>query len=305
MIVHHSNLEALEKTFDIDKKKLVCYHCGVACDLKGMVEERRDFLKGMNSIEDKPYVQPEKLKKDIVELREKRNQEVGYRYRIEFSKIGPITFISHLDLQKVMSRIFKRAALDTLHSEGYNIRPLLSFGPALTLGISSLTEYFDVRVPSPWTEFDAVMARLQSHSEPGILFKGISVITSKTPSIQDSAKAFTYFIPVRSAAQMESVVGELKGQEEIIIKSYSKKEEKLLDKDIRPMIVDVSIGILNLTEKELEIIDEVSPCRSAGIYVTTAVKQGSGVRPSELTELLVSRGLEVERPIKVAIELNT
>lgn len=30
MIVHHSNLETLEKTFDIDKKKLVYYHCGVA-----------------------------------------------------------------------------------------------------------------------------------------------------------------------------------------------------------------------------------------------------------------------------------
>ena len=45
MVVHHSNLETLEKTFDIDKKKLVCYHCGVACDLKGMVEERRDFFQ--------------------------------------------------------------------------------------------------------------------------------------------------------------------------------------------------------------------------------------------------------------------
>ena len=34
----------------------------------------------------------------IVELREKRNQAVGFKYRIEFSKIGPITFITHIDL---------------------------------------------------------------------------------------------------------------------------------------------------------------------------------------------------------------
>lgn len=304
MIVHHSNLESLEKTFDIDKKKLVCYHCGVACDLKGMVEERRDFLKGMNSIEDTPYVKPEKLKKDIVELREKRNQDVGFRYRIEFSKIGPITFISHLDLQKVMMRIFKRSGLETLHSEGYNLRPLLSFGPALTLGISSLTEYFDVRVPFEWKEFPEIMEKLQTHSEPGIIFKDITVINNKTPSIQDSAKAFKYFVPVKSKEVIDTVLTDLKGQTEIIIKSYSKKEEKLLDKDIRPMIIDLSSGVLSLSERELEIIDEVSPCRMPGIFVTTVVKQGSGIRPSELIELLTSRGLEVERPIKVGIELN-
>lgn len=303
MIVHHSNLESLEKTFDIDKKKLVCYHCGVACDLKGMIEERRDFLTGMNAIKDDPYVEPEKLKKDIVELREKRNQEVGFRYRIEFSKIGPITFISHLDLQKVMMRIFKRSGLETLHSEGYNIRPLLSFGPALTLGISSLTEYFDVRVPVEWKDFDAVMTKLQEHSEPGIIFKNIVVITNKTPSIQDSAKAFTYFVPVRKAHDIEKVVTDLKSQEKIIIQSYSKKEEKLLDKDIKPMILDLNMGELSLGEKITEIIDEVSPCRMPGIFFKTEVKQGAGVRPSEIVELLTSRGLLVERPIKVGIEI--
>lgn len=305
MIVHHSNLTTLEKTFDIDKKKLVCYHCGVACDLKNMVEERRDFLKGMNSIEDVPYVAPEVLKKDIVELREKRNQITGSRYRIEFSKIGPITFISHLDLQKVMNRIFKRSGLETLHSEGYKLRPLLSFGPALTLGISSLTEYFDVRVPTEWTDFDAVMKQLQDHSEPGILFKGITTITNKTPSIQDSAKSFTYFIPVKKGEGIETLVADLKSQEQIIIQSFSKKDEKLLDKDIRPMILDMKLGALNLNEKIMEIIDEVSPCRTAGIFVTAQVNQGASIRPSEIVDLFVSRGLEVDRPIKVEIELNS
>lgn len=304
MIVHHSNLETLEKTFDIDKKKLVCYHCGVACDLKGMVEERRDFLKGMKAIENIPYVQPENLKKDIVELREKRNQAVGFKYRIEFSKLGPITFISHLDLQKVMARIFKRAQMETLHSEGYNIRPLLSFGPALTLGISSLSEYFDVRVPTEWSDFDDVLQKLQAHSEPGIMFKDIKVIDSKTPSIQDAAKAFTYFVPVKNNDRIDNVVKELKGREQILIQSYSKKEEKLLEKDIRPMLIEMISGELNLGEKVIEIIDEVSPCRMPGIYVTAQVKQGASIRPSEIIDVLTGQGLEVERPIKVGIELN-
>jgi radical SAM family uncharacterized protein/radical SAM-linked protein len=304
MIVHHSNLETLEKTFDIDKKKLVCYHCGVACDLKGMVQERRDFLTGMKAIKDEAYVPPEVLKKDIVELREKRNQFVGAKYRIEFSKIGPITFISHLDLQKVMQRIFKRAQLETLHSEGYNLRPLLSFGPALTLGISSLTEYFDVRVPTEWNDFEAVLQILQNHSEPGILFKNISVITNKTPSIQDSAKSFKYFIPVQNNTEVASVVEKLRSQDQIIIQSYSKKDELLLDKDIRPMLLELEAGALNLHETIMEIIDEVSPCRMSGIFLTASVKQGTSIRPSEIVDVFKSMGLTVERPIKVGIELN-
>ena len=303
MIVHHSNLESLEKTFDIDKKKLVCYHCGVACDLKQMVEERRDFLKGMNSIKDEPYVQPEVLKKNIVELREKRNQEMGARYRIEFSKIGPITFISHLDLQKVMARIFKRAGLETLHSEGYNIRPLLSFGPALTLGISSLVEYFDVRVPEEWKDYNEIISLLDKHSEPGIHFRAINPITNKTPSIQDAAKSFTYFIPVK-AGDKDTVGTELKNASEILIQSYSKKDEKFLEKDIRPMLLDVTLGKLDLSENLLETIDEVSPCRAEGLYIQALVDQGRSIRPSEITDLLVARGLEIERPIKVSIGLH-
>jgi radical SAM family uncharacterized protein/radical SAM-linked protein len=303
MIVHHSNLETLEKTFDVDKRKLVCYHCGVACDLKGMVEERRDFLKGMKAIEDTPYVAPENLKKDIADLREKRGHTVGFKYRLEFSKLGPITFISHLDLQKVMTRIFKRANMETLHSEGYKIRPLLSFGPALTLGISSLTEYFDIRVPSEWQNFDEILETLQKHSEPGIKFKGITVINSKTPSIQDSAKAFTYFIPVKEAG-IQAVVERLRTQEKILIQSYSKKDEAFFEKDIKPLIIDIKSGLLDLSESILEIIDEVSPCRSEGIFVTTQVNQGAGVRPSELIDVLTTAGLKVDRPIKVGIELN-
>lgn len=301
MIVHHSNLESLEKTFDIDKRKLVCYHCGVACDLKGMVEERRDFLKGMKSIKHEPYVQPEILKKDIAELREKRTS-VGFKYRIEFSKIGPITFISHLDLQKVMMRIFKRANLETLHSEGYKLRPLLSFGPALTLGISSLTEYFDVRVPEAWTDFDHMLSELQKHSEPGIIFKNITVIDSKTPSIQEAANAFTYFVPVKDG-NVEDVVKKISTAEKLLIQSYSKKDDKLLEKDIRPMMMKITHGKLDLSEKIMEVIDEVSPCRAEGIFMTAAVSKGTSIRPSEIIELLTKEGLSIERPIKVAIQL--
>ncbi len=150
-----------------------------------------------------------------------------------------------------------------------------------------------------------MLAKLQAHSEPGIRFKEITVINSKTPSIQDSAKTFTYFIPVKGNSEVKTIVESLKSQEQIIIQSYSKKDEKLLDKDIRPMLIDITTGELNLSEAILEIIDEVSPCRMPGIFVTAQVKQGASIRPSEIIDVLTSRGLMVERPIKIGIELQT
>src|SRR5690606_14607395 len=140
-----------------------------------MVEERREYLTSVNAIEDTPYEAPKERKK-IVDLREKRGQFTGEKYRIEFSKIGPLSLISNLDTIKIIARIFKRADIDLLFSEGYKTRPLISFGPALSLGISSLKEFFDVRVPEEWENPDNILEKLQQHSETGIIFTRVRKI---------------------------------------------------------------------------------------------------------------------------------
>jgi radical SAM-linked protein len=270
-----------------------------------MVEERREFLGEMDANDDMPYVAPEILRKDILDYRERRGQEQGFKYRVSFAKVGPITFISHLDLQKVMARVFRRGSIDTLLSEGYNIRPLLSFGPALALGISSMCEAFDVRVPNEWTDFEEILGKLREHAEPGLLFHKIEPLTNKTPSIQDQATAFTYFLPVRNAEAMNDTLARLNAMERLTISSYSKKEQRDVEKDVRPMILGLEAGMLDLPLDVLNIIDEVSPCKMPGIKIKTALTSGSGIRPSELLEIFRAQGLEVERPIKVDAELKT
>lgn len=303
MIVHHTNLEALEKTFSVDKKRLVCYSCGVECDLQEMVEERRDYLTSMNATEDLPY-EPPKERKKIVDLREKRGQNVGYKYRIEFSKLGSLSFISHLDTQKIVARIFKRAEVELLYSEGYKTRPLISFGPALTLGISSLREFFDVRVPERWERPEEVLKLLQNFSEKGINFNEIYELEGKAPSIQDSVKEFTYFLKVDNPELLPKVLGEINDDEKIVVKSYNKKLKAFVDKDIKSKLAQIYSGTLGLSEEQMDIIDEVSPCKGEGIFVKTLVDQGSSVRPSEIVEILQGRGLKIHRPVKAAVSLN-
>ncbi len=302
MIVHHSDLESLSKTFDIDKKKLVCYHCGIACDLKEMVEERREFLTELKAVKYEAYIAPEKLKKDILDTREKRGQFIGHTYRIEYSKVGPLTFISHLDLQKIMSRIFKRAKIEILFSEGYKLRPLLSFGPALALGINSLTEFFDVRVPYAWENPEEMLKELQKNSETGIIFKAIKTIDKNSDSIQDAAKAFEYFIPVNNPDKITEAVMEINNAESVILNSYSKAQEKYLEKNVKPFILEVTPSEFEAGIEVTNLINEVSPVTGfKGVKVRTAVHQGTGIRPVEIVQVMDKFGLKVERPIKTAV----
>ncbi|MFN8369358.1 MAG: TIGR03960 family B12-binding radical SAM protein [Bacteriovoracaceae bacterium] len=316
--VHHSNVQDLVQAYDVEKKKLVCYHCGIKCDLKGMIEKRKDFLTTLKSftpevakekvevvtVENQPIAAKNSSSK-ILESRAKRGQTVGYKYRLNFSKVGAISFISHLDLQKIISRIFKRCDLEVLFSEGYNQRPLISFGPALNLGISSLSEYFDVRVPHEWTDRDAMLELLNKNSERGIIFNYIEQIDQKTASIQDSIKFYKYFIPLIEGSDVENIVKELNGTEELIVKSYSKKDEQYFPKNIRDFIVSIDWLNCNMSEELQNIIDEVSPCKNLkGFEVVTKVDKGTTIRPTELIEIFKSRNLTVEKPIKLESQIH-
>ncbi len=304
MIVHHTNLEALEKTFDIDKKKLVCYHCGVACDLKGMVEERKDFLERVDALEDAPYERP--IHKKIIETREKRGQFLGHTYRIGFSKIGSLSFISHLDLQKIMARIFKRAEMKMLFSEGYNTRPLISFGPALSLGISSLSEYFDVRLPEKIENPTEFLNLLLENSEKGILFNSVKEIDKRDKSIQVAVDEFTYFLPLKSeeSENSETCMNKINSTEILVVESFSKRHKRNIEKNVKDKIKSITTGKLDLNPQLMAVIDEVSPCLGEGLFIKTDVRDGTSVRPMDLKKAIESLGIMVERPIKLESRLE-
>lgn len=66
--------------------------------------------------------------------------------RLRFSKQGRLKYISHLDINRALSRAFKRAAIPMWYTEGYNPHPYMSFSLPLSLGVESLCEYVDIRI---------------------------------------------------------------------------------------------------------------------------------------------------------------
>ena len=184
--VHHTNIASAEA----EKKRLVCYDCGIACDMTQMKEERLVFLGTLGAkTEPKPPPVPEPElvdKTKNVDIGKKNaprrgtNQGEGVRVRLAFRKFGRATFTSHLDLVRLFPRLFRRAQLPVFYSEGFHARPVMVFCPALTLGASSLSEYVDVKFRRRDVS-DEVLQNLPKLLAPlsfdGIEFTGATVLS--------------------------------------------------------------------------------------------------------------------------------
>jgi len=198
--VHHTNLEE----HLADPKKLVCYDCGVACDLDAMKSERAAFLVSLGALRPRtPRAAAAAAgaeasdasegatagatggattdaatppKKGLAFTPKKRppvreDQGPGVRVRLCFEKLGRAAFGSHLDLVRLLPRLFRRIQLPLYYSVGYHPKPVMIFGPALPLGVLSLGEHVDIKLATTTPlELDTLPARLTESSLDGVRF---------------------------------------------------------------------------------------------------------------------------------------
>jgi hypothetical protein len=177
MLIHHTNLEDAEP----DHRRLVCYDCGVACDLTKMRDDRLVALRTLGA--DKrpephgPVSPHETERAERVRLAGHNGAGEPYTtYRIAFAKVGRAAFLGHLDLARLLARSFRRAELALANTRGFSPKPRMTFGPALGLGVPSLHELMDVDLEGAELSADDVKTRLASVCPPGIEIRECSVV---------------------------------------------------------------------------------------------------------------------------------
>ena len=176
-LLHPASVEEAEAG---RKDKLICYDCGVSCDLTAMKEERLYFLRRMNAwtkpveappVERREVRPPGEQGKRSRQAPVREAQGAAYRYRLRYTKLGRVSYLGHLDLTRHLPRIFRRARVELLYSVGFHPKPELSFGPALGLGVPSLGELVDVKLAEPIDPLELV-ARLNAVTLDGIRWLG-------------------------------------------------------------------------------------------------------------------------------------
>lgn len=240
MFVHHTNVEEAST----DARRLVCYDCGIACDMGKMRENRIGFLGRMGA--DKPggrarlpvlpATEPGK-KVSPEALRPVREGGPAERFRLTFTKTGPSALLGHLDLIRELPRVIRRAGVRTAYTRGFHPKPDMTFGPALSLGVASLGEYLDVRLidaPEP----DDLVRRLNSVSAGGIRFTSAAWLGPDDPRVSAIIDGARYVV-----ALARSVVQEVGGAPwlEVKLADFDRAESLCVRRSIEGIgkIVDV------------------------------------------------------------------
>jgi radical SAM family uncharacterized protein/radical SAM-linked protein len=199
MLIHHTNLADAEP----DRRRLVCYDCGVACDLAKMRGDRLVALRTLGATErpasrdvpvdaggelvdvserggGSPAESRDNARAERVRLAGHKGAGAAYStYRLRFAKIGRAAFLGHLDLVRLIARTLRRADLPLAMTRGFSPKPRLVFGPALGLGVPSLGEIMDIDleyVDACELDADIVRERIAAVCPPGIEIQSCSIV---------------------------------------------------------------------------------------------------------------------------------
>lgn len=126
------------------------------------------------------------------------------RLRVTFSKDGPLTYTSHLDLARVWERALRRAGIPLAYSQGFNPRPKLQLAAALPLGHTGEAELLDV-----WLERPVAVDRFAGASGPvlpaGLAISQVCPVDSQAPALATQVVAAEYQVTVEWGEVAESV----------------------------------------------------------------------------------------------------
>lgn len=174
--------------------------------------------------------------------------------RCKFKKENDMIYISHLDLQRLLQRAFRRAEIQLSYSQGFNPHPKMSYGHALALGTESQGEYLDVEIEDDLTA-DEFLTKINATMPEGIEFIKAKEITKEVPSLASTIEYGEYMFTLEvdkelSKEFIKTKVSDLMNQEQILITKKNKKG-KTVEVDIRPMIktfdvIDVEDKVITL-----------------------------------------------------------
>lgn len=311
--VHHTNLPDAEG----DQRKLVCYDCGIACDMSEMRDERIVALRSLRSSHKEPVAEPAVAASSNLVPAEalvgrlgtsnledgnawKANAEAAHsRLRLIFGKQGPLRFLSHRDLLRILPRMFRRAEVELAFSRGYNPIPRMIFSPALALGMAADEEVVDIDVLLPRSREDLagllsdeeraamgvdVVRRIRDAAPPGLVIVSGTLLEPgavKLPKLIEAADYAVSLEPDQLAVAAETVARRLAEGELTVQRAVHKKKRGGKRRPIRKGEAPV--------ERTIDVREYLMDAAVEDGALTFRLRVGNdgGVRPREVVEALL------------------
>ncbi|HTQ46145.1 MAG TPA: TIGR03960 family B12-binding radical SAM protein [Polyangiaceae bacterium] len=297
--VHATNLEDAHA----ETRRLVCYDCGVACDLSAMREQRVVYLRKLGAEAPRPVEPPKRAQKGPPP---RLVQGEPRRYRFVYEKTGPAAFLSHLDVIRALPRSFRRLEIPLFYSSGFHPKPDMTFGPALSLGVASLAEAVDMRIAAD-LEPAEILEDLNVGAQPGIRFIGAARLGAQDAGLTRIVDGARYAVGIPRDV-LASRGGEAWLRERIDAAMAASELPVVRRIDGIGKRVDVRSFLRRLVLGEA---DATSAMARAGIVgdlvvltVDVEVRGNGGVKIAEVVEVLVGDAELPHRAVRTAMGLR-
>lgn len=162
----------------------------------------------------------------------------------QFKRTTALRFLSHLDQQRLFQRAFRRADIPVEYSQGFNPHPRMSFALAMSVGLTSDSEYGEVIV-SEDIDVAAFISRLNQVLPGGLEITSAKICGEKAISLSASLCKSVYRIRITVVAgtdlkALSQIIDIYLEQPQILMLKRNKKG-KFVEKDIRPYIEAIAV----------------------------------------------------------------
>lgn len=164
--------------------------------------------------------------------------------RIKFVKNQDMIYISHLDVQRLLQRAFRRAEVELSFSKGFNPHPKMSYGNALALGVESYGEYVDIEIEDD-ISCQELMDKINTQLPEGMQFEKCIELELGERALAANIVFGDYEFEIPNVSKVNEEVTiknleKLKNSESIITTRRNKKK-RIVEVDIRPLIKTINI----------------------------------------------------------------
>jgi len=223
-----------------------CNRCGTCKGLylKERFEKKREFfLKLQKEVETE-----RKTKKES-------NQQKRITYLMVFSKKGTAKYLSHLDLVRIFQRGLRISNLPISFTRGFTPRPVITFSPALELGVEGENEMMIVELTEK-VKPEEIVTTLNRGLPEGIKVKSAKKIPFEMRKMLSKDCTLIYIIQSKNPVSIQQdwqhktfVKKSKKGEKRVKLGDYIKGIEKLSSNTFKLSVVfSTSRGSLKIIE---------------------------------------------------------
>ena len=176
------------------------------------------------------------IKPTPLKLREAVNDNrPNIHYRAFFSKMGKMSYVTNLDLVRMIYNVFRATDLPISYSHGFNVHPVVSFGPPLSLGVQGRNEYFDF-VMKEFADTELLFDKLKESMPKALQLKDIVLLPDKAMRAMEYYKfeEVTVIPPKEYYDKFQTSTAEFLQTTEFLFTRIRKGKEKT--KDLKQLV---------------------------------------------------------------------